>query len=87
VRALRKHLGKTQQIFATALGISISGLNNYERHRIPEPKQLFMFERAARQAGRQDLAGIFSESAAQALGWDEWTRKRWQRAVGSRHEG
>jgi DNA-binding XRE family transcriptional regulator len=72
VRALRKHVGKTQQIFATELGISISSLNNYERQRTPEPKQLFAFEHAARDVGRHDLARIFSREAREALGWTDW---------------
>lgn len=74
VRALRKHVGKTQQIFATELGISISSLNNYERQRIPEPKQLFAFARAARAVERSDLAEVFSFTAMGALGmWgDNW---------------
>jgi transcriptional regulator with XRE-family HTH domain len=72
VRALRKHVGKTQQIFATELGIAISSLNNYERQRTPEPKQLFAFSRVARDAGRDDLAEIFFRAAKEALGWESW---------------
>lgn len=68
VRALRKHAGKTQQVFATELGISISSLNNYERERIPEPKQLFLFGGAAHRAGRSDLAFVFNKTALEALG-------------------
>jgi transcriptional regulator with XRE-family HTH domain len=68
VYALRKHVGKTQQIFATELGISISSLNNYERQRGPEPKQLFRFERAAIDAGRLDLAQIFRAALEKSLG-------------------
>jgi transcriptional regulator with XRE-family HTH domain len=70
VRALRKHVGKTQQIFATELGISISSLNNYERQRCPEPKQLFAFSDAAWKAGRADLANIFTLTAGKALWGD-----------------
>jgi transcriptional regulator with XRE-family HTH domain len=68
VRALRKHVGKTQQIFATELGISISSLNNYERKRTPEPKQLFRFERAAIDSGRGDLAEVFRDALVKSLG-------------------
>jgi transcriptional regulator with XRE-family HTH domain len=72
VRALRRHVKKTQQIFATELGISISALNNYERKRIPEPKQLLTFERAAIDAGRHDLAKVFEAALREALGLG-WT--------------
>jgi transcriptional regulator with XRE-family HTH domain len=68
IRALRKHVGKTQQIFATELGISISSLNNYERKRTPEPKQLFRFERAALDSGRGDLAEVFRDALVKSLG-------------------
>jgi transcriptional regulator with XRE-family HTH domain len=62
IRELRKHLGKTQQMFATELGISISSLNNYERQRTPKPKQLLLFHFAAEKAGRPDLAQVFESS-------------------------
>jgi transcriptional regulator with XRE-family HTH domain len=41
VCALRKYLGLTQQAFANYAGISISALNNYERHRTPEARRLY----------------------------------------------
>jgi transcriptional regulator with XRE-family HTH domain len=72
VRALRKHVRKTQQVFATELGISISSLNNYERKRIPEPKQLATFATAARVADRPDLADVFSRALGHALGWYDY---------------
>lgn len=68
VRALRKHVKKTQQVFATELGMSISALQNYEQNRTPEPKQLMAFQRAARDAGRDDLANVFQEAFRKALG-------------------
>jgi transcriptional regulator with XRE-family HTH domain len=68
VRSLRKDLGKTQQVFATELGMSISSLVNYERDRIPEPKQLCRFFWAARDAGREDLAQIFKKAILKSLG-------------------
>jgi transcriptional regulator with XRE-family HTH domain len=83
VRALRKHVRKTQQIFATELGISISSLNNYERQRTPEPKQLIAFQRAAQEAGRDDLAHVFWTEAQEALGI-EW---RWYSGSGARLSG
>jgi transcriptional regulator with XRE-family HTH domain len=75
VRALRKHLKKTQQTFATELKISISSLNNYERERMPEPRQLLMFQRASHEAGRDDLAGVFGKAARASLGvaWDSYS--------------
>src|SRR5262245_33452092 len=68
VRSLRKHVKKTQQRFATELDISISSLNNYERRRIPEPKQLLAFLRAAQDAGRDDLVTVFHGALHEALG-------------------
>jgi transcriptional regulator with XRE-family HTH domain len=59
VVALRKHLKQTQQQFAWMMGLSISGLQNYEKNRMPETKQLMAFRRAADDAGRADLAAVF----------------------------
>jgi transcriptional regulator with XRE-family HTH domain len=59
VRALRKHLGMTQQEFAGEAGISISALNNYERQRMPELRRLHVLYSKAKQAGRDDLAKVF----------------------------
>lgn len=68
VRALRQHAEKTQQVFSTELGMSISSLVNYERDRVPEPKQLLVFARAAAAAGRNDLGAVFKKAAEEALG-------------------
>jgi len=62
VRALRTHTGKTgktQQIFAMELGMSISSLVNDERNRTPEPKQLLIFFAAARDASAR-ISPIYS---------------------------
>jgi hypothetical protein len=64
VVALRKHLKQTQQQFAWTMGLSISGLQNYEKNRTPETKQLMAFRRAADNAGRADLAAVFRLSLA-----------------------
>jgi transcriptional regulator with XRE-family HTH domain len=64
VKGLRKHLNQTQQQFAWTMGLSISGLQNYEKDRIPETKQLMAFRRAADDAGRADLAAVFRHSLA-----------------------
>jgi hypothetical protein len=61
---LRHHLKQTQQEFAWTMGLSISGLQNYEKNRVPETKQLMAFRRAADNAGRADLAAVFRQALA-----------------------
>jgi transcriptional regulator with XRE-family HTH domain len=75
VRALRRHAGKSQQVFATELGMSISALSNYERRRVPEPRQLLVFQKAAEVAERRDLAQVFRDQLKKALpqDWDKGT--------------
>src|SRR5262245_53662198 len=68
VRALRRHHDQTQQIFATQLGISISSLTNYERDRVPEPKQLLAFQKAAAKIQRNDLERVFQAAFEASLG-------------------
>jgi hypothetical protein len=68
VRALRKHVGKTQQVWATELGMSIRALFTYEHGKIPEPKQLMAFASAASAAGRDDLRRLFIKATAEQLG-------------------
>ena len=41
------------------MGLSISGLQNYEKNRMPDTKQLMAFRRAADNAKRPDLAKVF----------------------------
>jgi transcriptional regulator with XRE-family HTH domain len=43
IRALRKHSGKTQQVFATELGISLRAFQKYEQEQMPEPQALARF--------------------------------------------
>jgi transcriptional regulator with XRE-family HTH domain len=68
VRQLRKHRMQTQQVFATDLGLSISGLQNYERDQMPEPRQLAIFLHCAQKANRPDLAKVFGEGLQRSLG-------------------
>jgi transcriptional regulator with XRE-family HTH domain len=68
VRALRQLSQKSQQVFATELGMSIRALHNYEQSKRPETKQLFRFEVAAVNAGRLDLAQVFRQALNQDLG-------------------
>jgi len=53
--------------------MSISSVVNYERDRVPEPKQLLAFAHAAAAAGRHDLLAVFQRTAKEALGapWPE----------------
>jgi transcriptional regulator with XRE-family HTH domain len=69
IKALRKHMGKSQQAFATELGMSISALSNYERNRTPDLKQLLMFKGAAYQALRFDLADVFDAAYNRIYGF------------------
>src|SRR5262245_5773331 len=48
--------------------MSISSLQNYEQDRMPQPKQLLAFFRAARAAGREDLAQVFLKALVETLG-------------------
>lgn len=48
VRATRQALEQSQQAFATRLGISISGLANYERDRVPPLNVLLALVKAAK---------------------------------------
>lgn len=68
VVALRKHVGETQQKFATRLDMSISALQNYEQDRTPEPKQLVSFLVIAKALQRDDLASVFRKAFLDQLG-------------------
>lgn len=70
IRALRKQSGKTQQVFATQLGISLRAYQKYEQRHLPELKQLLIFQRAAQAAGRLDLAGVFHIAVEEAAATD-----------------
>lgn len=62
VRKLRRHLGESQQAFATRLGLSIRAVANYEKDREPRGRAAAALGRAAVEAGREDLAAIFRKS-------------------------
>lgn len=68
VRQLRLHLGLTQQLFAVKLGTALATIARYETDRTPRGKILIEFNRLAEQAGRKDLAQIFSRAAYDQLG-------------------
>jgi transcriptional regulator with XRE-family HTH domain len=68
VLELRRHLKKTQQVFATELKMSISSLQNYERDRTPAVAQLLAFQQAAREAGREDLAEVLDRAVYDLIG-------------------
>ena len=56
---LRAHLGESQQAFATRMGLSVRGVANYEKDRIPEPGILTSLAKTAQDAERPDLAQVF----------------------------
>jgi hypothetical protein len=68
VRDLRKSTGKSQQLFATELGICLRAFQRYEHTQLPEPKPLFALECAAVEAGRSDLAEVFHGALSRAMG-------------------
>ena len=59
VKALRCHLGESQQAFATRLGLSIRAIANYEKDRTPSSLALGRLIKDAHEAGREDLADVF----------------------------
>ena len=59
IKALRDRLKQSRQIFATNLGISMSGLGYYERDRVPPVEVLLALAATARQAGFHDLGERF----------------------------
>jgi transcriptional regulator with XRE-family HTH domain len=67
VRRLRKHRHQTQQQFATELGMSISGLQNYERDQMPEPRQLSIFLDCAQKFGPCEVAKVFRDALQRSL--------------------
>jgi transcriptional regulator with XRE-family HTH domain len=67
VAALRQHARQSQQLFATRLGMSIATLQNYEKNRTPEPKQLLALQREAQATGRSDLQKVFERELASSL--------------------
>lgn len=68
VRALRQHLGDTQQAFANRLQLSIRAIANYEKDRRPTGMALASLARAAAAADRQDLVNTFMSALVEELG-------------------
>ena len=62
VKALRAHLGESQQAFSNKLGLSIRAIANYEKARIPSTLALHRLLKLAHEAGRDDLADVFREA-------------------------
>ncbi len=58
IRELRAHTGKSQQIFATELGMSISALQKYEYGDTPGTQHLLRLWGVAATTGRGDLAEV-----------------------------
>lgn len=56
VKELRRRLSMSQQAFATALGMSIRAIANYESTRTPEPLVLFDLASFASKHGHDDIA-------------------------------
>jgi len=68
VRDLRKTCGKSQQVFATELGVSLRSYQMYEQAQLPEPKPLWALEIAAMAIGRFDLADVFRSALISVMG-------------------
>jgi hypothetical protein len=74
-RALRAHQLRSQQSMATALGLSMGALRNYESGAVtkPEPRPLYAYMRQAIGSGRDDLAAVFRRALNETLGIpDDW---------------
>jgi transcriptional regulator with XRE-family HTH domain len=67
VKALRAHLGQSQQAFATGLGLSIRAIANYEKDRTPSTFALERLRKAAQESRRGDLADVFDAAYWQNL--------------------
>jgi transcriptional regulator with XRE-family HTH domain len=67
-RALRQHVGKTQQVFATELGLSLRAYQAYEQKQVPDPRPLLTLQYAAEEAGRIDLAQVFRRAFRENVG-------------------
>lgn len=87
VKRLRKHLGQSRQVFATSLGLSMSGVANYEAGRTPEPIILLLLAETARKAGRPDLAEIFASEFGRQLPAQAAILHARKRGDGAEHEG
>jgi transcriptional regulator with XRE-family HTH domain len=68
VRELRRHLGESQQAFSNRLGLSISAVVKYEGGREPTGRALAQLAHTAAEAGRHDLAYLFTQALVRELG-------------------
>jgi hypothetical protein len=60
---LRKHLGWSQQSFASSLGLSIRAIANYEAGKIPNCRVQEILVKAAQDCGREDIAYLMATHA------------------------
>src|SRR5215471_21801532 len=79
VRLLRRRCGKTQQVFATELGMSLRAYQKYEHDQMPEPRALLRFWAFCgdRVGGENlDVIHAFNDGLARQLQRPEgWTVK------------
>jgi transcriptional regulator with XRE-family HTH domain len=70
IRALRKHIGESQQAFSNRLGMSMSAIVKYEagKGRSPEASSLVALAHVALEVGRSDVAQIFADQLIWQLG-------------------
>ncbi len=67
VKRLRESAGLSQQAFATAMGLSIRAVANYEKDRTPEREVLVRFMVFAMKHNQPKLANIFSAATTKDL--------------------
>jgi len=67
IKEFRYRLNMSQQAFATALGISMRAVANYEAGRSPQPRQMSRLERFAAAQRANDLRTVFKEALAKQL--------------------
>ncbi len=68
VKELRSVLGLTQEEYAKAIGKTYATVQRYEQLRPPQGLSLVPFVRLSREAGRDDLAEMFSAALRDDLG-------------------
>jgi transcriptional regulator with XRE-family HTH domain len=70
IRAIRRASGKSQQLFSTELGISLRTFARYEHKQIPEPRQLGILLKYARQNKHSRAVDVFKKALQKAI-YDE----------------
>ncbi len=68
VKALRSHLGESQQAFSNRLGLSMATIVKYEAGREPTGRALAALAHTAAEAGQHDLAYLFARALLKELG-------------------